>query len=212
MRKDLVDITLVVDRSGSMASRKSDAEGGINTFIEDQKNKEGGEALFTLVQFDTEYEFVHKGKNIKEIPRYVLQPRGNTALLDAVGRSITEVGSRLEKMEEAARPGCVIFVIVTDGHENASREFNNEKIKEMIERQKNEYGWQFIFLGADATSFDGAVNMGISANAAAIYNADEKSREAYDVASGKVCSMREELISGGIVCSDFSAEEREEIS
>jgi hypothetical protein len=94
MRTDLTDITMVIDRSGSMESIRTDAEGGINTFIDSQKT-EPGEALLTLVQFDTEYEFVHKGAAIGSVPKFTLVPRGSTALLDAVGRAINETGARL---------------------------------------------------------------------------------------------------------------------
>ena len=104
MKSDLTDITLVVDRSGSMEQVREDAEGGVNSFIA-QQAKEPGEALLTLVQFDTEYEFLHQGVPITEVPRYELVPRGMTALLDAVGRAINETGERLTKMEEQDRPG-----------------------------------------------------------------------------------------------------------
>lgn len=132
MRSDLTDITLVVDRSGSMQEMRSDAEGGVNAFIADQA-KEPGEALLTLVQFDTEYEFLHSGVPIGQVPKYTLVPRGSTALLDAVGRAINETGERLSKMDEKDRPGLVIFVVMTDGHENASKEFSKPQIKKMIE-------------------------------------------------------------------------------
>jgi uncharacterized protein YegL len=104
MRTDLTDITMVIDRSGSMESIRTDAEGGINTFIDSQKS-EPGEALLTLVQFDTEYEFIHKGAAIGSVPKFKLVPRGSTALLDAVGRAINETGARLAAMEESQRPG-----------------------------------------------------------------------------------------------------------
>ena len=112
MNSELTDITLVVDRSGSMQKIREDAEGGVNAFIEKQA-KEPGEALLTLVQFDTEYDFVHKGVAIKEVPTYQLVPRGRTALLDAVGRAINETGERLSKIDEQDRPGLVIFVALS---------------------------------------------------------------------------------------------------
>src|SRR5262249_34920935 len=152
MRKDLTDITVVVDRSGSMAACQSDAEGGLNTFINEQKRLPG-ESLFTLVQFDTEYEFVHKGIPIRDVPPYHLVPRGSTALLDAVGRAIIETGERLRNMKEADRPGLVVFVILTDGQENSSREFQLAKIKEMVQHQQDVYKWQFTYLGANQDAF-----------------------------------------------------------
>ena len=118
MKADLTDITLVVDRSGSMAQVREDAEGGVNTFITEQ-GKEPGEALLTLVQFDTEYEFLHKGVQIKQVPKYELVPRGMTALLDAVGKAINETGERLAKMPEGDRPGTGDLC----GNDRRTREF-----------------------------------------------------------------------------------------
>lgn len=170
MRKDLADITLVVDRSGSMYSIKDDAQGGINTLIEEQKTTEG-EANFTLVQFDTEYEFIYAGANIQEVEPYTLNPRGGTALLDAVGRSINETGERLAKMKAQDRPGLVVFAIITDGQENSSKEYSRARIKEMINIQKSMYNWEFIFLGADEEAFDDAISWGINWQNAAVYDA-----------------------------------------
>ena len=125
---------------------------GGNAFIENQA-KEPGEALLTLVQFDTEYEFLHKGVPMVDVPKYELVPRGATALLDAVGRAINETGERLSKMNEADRPGLVVFVVMTDGLENSSQEFSKPRIKEMIQHQQETFGWQFTFLGADQDAF-----------------------------------------------------------
>ena len=119
MRTDLTDITMVIDRSGSMQSIQSDAQGGINSFIQQQK-QEPGETLLTLVQFNTDYEFVHSGVAVKHVPEFHLKPTGSTALLDAVGRTINEAGTRLAATDEFQRPGLVVFVIVTDGQENSS--------------------------------------------------------------------------------------------
>jgi len=188
MRNDLTDITLVVDRSGSMESGRMEAENGINAFIADQR-KQPGFANLTLVQFDTEYKFIHNGVCIHDIPKYKLRPRGMTALLDAVGRAINEVGARLEAIPERARPGCVIFVIVTDGHENASHEFTKDQIKEMIERQRSVYNWKFTFLGADEKAFDQAAGMGILRGSSACYN-KSMSDEAYGAVSQSVCRLR----------------------
>lgn len=160
MRSNLTDITVVMDRSGSMQACRSDAEGGLNRFIEDQK-KQPGEALFTLVQFDTEYEFVHNGVPIQSVPHCSLVPRGSTALLDAIGRAIIETGERLAKMPEPERPGLVILVILTDGQENSSREFSKAQVQEMIQHQQDVYKWQFVYLGANQDAFAEAANLGI---------------------------------------------------
>jgi hypothetical protein len=209
MRNDLTDITLVVDRSGSMATIKDDAEGGINTFIDQQKTATG-EALLTLVQFDTEYEFLHRGINVKQAPRYSLVPRGATALLDAVGRAISEVGERLAKMNEPDRPGTVVFVIVTDGHENSSKEYTRDRVREMIEHQQNVYKWEFVFLGADAKSFDEGVAMGVHAGNVAQYNAANPAA-AYAVTSSKLKHMRSAKAAGQAADMKWTPEEREEL-
>ncbi len=209
MRDDLTDITLVVDRSGSMESIRSDAEGGVNTLITDQA-KEPGEAVLTLVQFDNVYEFVHQGASIQQVPRYALVPRGGTALLDAVGRAINETGARLAQMPEAQRPGLVLFVVVTDGHENASREFTKATIREMIERQQSVYSWHFTFLGADAAAFAEAGGMGISAGGVAQY-ARSKVGAAYQGTSSKMSRMRRQRASGLSVSNDFTEEELDDM-
>lgn len=195
MRADLTDITVVLDRSGSMSSCKTDAEGGFNTFVSEQAKQEG-EAVLTLVQFDGEYEFVHKAVNVKNIPKFSLVPRGGTALLDAIGRAIIETGERLKLMAEDQRPGLIVFVILTDGHENQSREFTNAKIKEMIEHQTTVYKWQFTYLGASADAFDVAHTMGIQRSSAAIYSSSVVDI-AFTNTSGKVSRMREGMMATG---------------
>jgi len=169
MRTDLTDITMVIARSGSMQSIQSDAEGGINFFIEQQK-QEPGEANVTLVQFDTDYEFVHSGIPIKQVPAFKLVPRGATALLDAVGRAINETGARLASVDESQRPGLVVFVIVTDGEENSSREFTREQIRTMVEHQQSAYKWQFTFLAANQDAFAAGGSMGIDQDGIAAYS------------------------------------------
>jgi hypothetical protein len=162
-RPDFADITVVLDRSGSMESVRDDTIGGFNRFVEDQKAVPG-DAVLTLVQFDNEYEFVHRAAPIKEVPsldRKTFVPRGSTALLDAIGRAIGETGSRLDGMAEDARPDKVFFVIITDGHENASREFRREKILEMIGHQQSVYSWQFVFLGANQDAIQAGASIGV---------------------------------------------------
>jgi uncharacterized protein YegL len=210
MRSDLTDITLVVDRSGSMAQVQEDAEGGVNSFIE-QQAKEPGEALVTLVQFDTEYEFLHKGVPISQVPKYELVPRGMTALLDAVGRAINETGERLAKMDERDRPGLVIFVVMTDGLENSSKEFSKADVKALIQRQQGKYNWHFTFLGANQDAFTEAGDMGIAAAGVANF-AMNKMAAAYAMTGGKVSRMRRQSRQGKTVRNEFTDEERREMS
>lgn len=189
-----------------MATVQADAEGGINRFVADQA-AEPGHATLTLVQFDTTYEFVHKAVPVKDVPRYELVPRGCTALLDAVGRAVFETGERLAAMNEADRPGLVVFVIVTDGHENSSKEFTRAKVKEMIERQTNDYKWKFIYLGANQDAFAEAGGIGIGAACTANY-AEQKTSGAILLGSDKVKYMRAAAASGESVSCSFSDEDR----
>ena len=206
MQNDLTDITMIVDRSGSMASIKSDAEGGINTFIEMQK-QEPGEALLTLVQFDTHYEFLHSGIPIKQVPAFTLLPRGGTALLDAVGRAINETGARLAAMDEAQRPGLVVVVIVTDGEENSSHEFRREQIRAMIEHQQSVYKWQFTFLAANQDAFAEGASLGIAASGIASYSSNQIA-SAHMGTSSKVARMRRSASAGETIDNKFTDEER----
>jgi hypothetical protein len=161
LKDNFSDITLVVDRSGSMQSIRTDMVGGMNHFLDEQK-KVPGDCLFTMCQFDTEYEFVHRAVPIRDVPPLDLVPRGYTALLDAVGRSINETGKRLETMPEDQRPSKVVMVVITDGLENSSKEFTKGQIKEMVERQTKYYGWQFVYLGANQDAFAEAGSMGFA--------------------------------------------------
>lgn len=174
MKSNHTDITLVLDRSGSMASVAPDTIGGVNTFIEEQR-KASGTATFTLHQFDDQFETPIDGKDIKEVSPLTSKtfvPRGNTALLDAIGRAIGNTGSRLEKSNDSERAGKVVFVIVTDGHENASHEYTPDKVHEMIDHQKTKYSWEFVFLGANQDAIKAATNIGINSGNAMSYAAN----------------------------------------
>ena len=165
MKKNYTDISIVLDRSGSMDSVKSDTIGGFNSFLKGQKEVPG-EATISLVQFDDIYEVVYEGKRLRDAPlltERTFVPRGTTALLDAIGRTINGTGKRLSAMTEAERPEKVIFVILTDGYENASREFKVEQINDMIRHQRDVYAWEFVFIGANQDAITSASQMGIQA-------------------------------------------------
>jgi uncharacterized protein YegL len=141
-----------------------DAIGGFNTFLEEQK-KVDGEAMLTFIQFDTEYEVVHENKPLMDVPELdnsTYQPRGATALLDAVGKAIDSTGKRLANMPEENRPDKIIVAILTDGQENSSSKYSTSQIKEMITLQKDVYNWEFIFLAANQDAFDEAEKLGIA--------------------------------------------------
>ncbi len=203
-KEKLVDITLVVDRSGSMASCLSDAQGGINTFIKAQK-KEKGKAIFSLKQFDCAYETVHAGIDMKSVPEYTLEPRGATALLDSIGKSINDAKTRISGLLPAEAPDCVIFVIVTDGQENSSKEFKRDQIKKMIEDQ-TAAGWQFTFLCADEASFDEAVAMGMPVGATACFATSEMGAT-YQAMSSNVSRMRGAVEIGAEIKNSYTTEE-----
>lgn len=159
MIDDYTHIVLVTDRSGSMESIKTDAQGGINTFIKEQK-EQSGIATFALYDFDTEHRKVFGPSDIKKFESYALVPRGGTAMLDAIGRAVNETNSFVWSIPEVLRPKNVVFVIVTDGEENSSREYNYETIKKLI-TSKQELGWKFIFLAGDQDAVLNGAKMGI---------------------------------------------------
>jgi len=193
MKTDLTDISVVLDRSGSMQSVRNDTIGGFNAFLKTQKEAPG-EALFTLVQFDDQYEVVYSGKNIKDVPdltEKTFVPRGMTALLDAIGRTINATGSRLATMPEDERPSKVIFVILTDGDENASKELTKEKVNELIKHQTEAYQWDFVFLGANQDAIKAGASMGIMAGNSMSYAANAKGTAAAFASVGAtMCAYR----------------------
>ena len=153
-------IAVILDRSGSMITAKDDTEGGLQAFL-DTQHEAPGDTTVSLYQFDDQYETVYENKPLPEVPAFTLRPRGATALLDAVGRTITTVGEQLDAQPEDERPGEVIVVILTDGHENASQEYRARQVKDLITRQQDTYGWKFVFLGADQDAFTAGASMGI---------------------------------------------------
>jgi hypothetical protein len=144
------------------------------------------------------------------VRKYKLVPRGSTALLDAVGRAINETGERLAKMPEAERPGLVVFVVMTDGPENSSREFTKSHIKQMIEHQQSVYKWQFTFLGANQDAFAEGGAMGVAAAGIANFAVD-KVAVAWVGTSGKVARMRKQSMANETVSNEFTDEERRQM-
>lgn len=193
MTKKYSEIVCVIDRSGSMSSIKSDAIGGFNSFLAAQK-KVKGEATLTYVQFDTEYEMIHENKPLKKVPKltdktYV--PRGCTALLDAIGKTINDVSGRIGKLKKTQKPKKVIFAIMTDGLENSSREFKRDQINRMITDKKNDEKWEFIFLAANQDAIQEGMSMGIAAKDSFNFNATPKgTRAAFDSLSCRSTAYR----------------------
>lgn len=163
MNENKTLIAVILDRSGSMGSIRSDVEGGFNEFIKTQADVPG-ECSVSLYRFDTEYESVYKDVPVKDVQPLVLIPRGSTALLDAIGTTINSVGATLSDTPEEQRPGKVMVVIITDGKENASREFSRADVFDKITHQTEKYNWQFTFLGANQDSIAEASSIGIHTN------------------------------------------------
>lgn len=193
MKKETTLIAVVLDCSGSMEPIKADTIGGFNSFLAEQQ-KQPGEAFITLTQFDDRYDIVYSNQAIKSAPKltdanYV--PRANTALFDAIGRTINDVGSQLRALPEADRPGKVIFVIITDGEENASREYKRDKVFEMITHQRDKYNWEFVYLGANQDAIATATQLGVQASNAAGYTGSGKgTRSAFKAMSTGLTSYR----------------------
>lgn len=209
MKTNHTDITVVLDRSGSMASVADDTIGGFNRFLDDQK-KAPGTATLSLHQFDDVFETPIKAQDVKQVPdltNKTFVPRGSTALLDAIGRSIGDTGSRLESVSENDRAEKVVFVIITDGHENASREFTNQKVFDMIQHQRDKYSWEFVFLGANQDAIKSAVNLGMSAKNSMTYASNAVgTRAAFQSASSNLRAFR----SGDAKCMAFSDQDRKD--
>ncbi len=185
---DLTYIQAIIDRSGSMQSIREDAEGGFNSFIADQRALPG-QCRVSLAQFDNEYEVVYRDLPIDEVPPLVIVPRGSTAMLDAIGRTVHDLGARLAALPEAERPGTVIVGVVTDGMENSSREFNYQMVHELITTQEQQYSWTFMYMGADQDAIEQGAKMGITADRSLSYT-QAASGQAYDAMSGAVRRLR----------------------
>ena len=193
MKKNLTELVFILDRSGSMSGLEDDTIGGFNSMIEKQKG-EPGEAYVSTVLFDNVSEVIHDRIDIQKIEpltRNQYYVRGSTALLDAVGSAIHHIGNVHKYARPEDRPEKTLFVITTDGMENASRHYSYERVKMMIERNTDKYGWEFIFLGANIDATKEAARFGIRADRAANYNADSVGTAVvYEAVCDAVCSVR----------------------
>jgi hypothetical protein len=158
---DYTAVMLLVDRSGSMDKIRGSAQDTINEFITSQRIA-GGRRTIRIAQFDDVYETVCESTDPSNIEPFVLYPRGMTALLDAIGRSLTDFGAELAALPEPQRPGTVIFVVMTDGLENASVEMDWPWVKEHVQRQQDQFGWRVIYLGANQDAFVVGERLGVS--------------------------------------------------
>lgn len=174
MKKDLTELVFIIDRSGSMSGLEEDTIGGFNAMLQEQQDVEG-EAFVTTVLFDDQYELLHDHVNIQAVApltRKDYTVRGSTALLDAIGMTIHKIKKIQRSASEGSRAEKVLFIIITDGQENASRHYTVDMIRERIEHQKQKYGWEFIFFGANMDAIAEAAKIGIAADRARNYSAD----------------------------------------
>ena len=193
MRKNLTEIVFILDRSGSMAGLEGDTIGGFNAMIEKQR-LEPGDALVSTVLFDNHSDVIHDRLTLDRIPRLTSREyyvRGCTALLDAVGSAISHIATIHKYAREEDRPEKTLFVITTDGMENASRRYTYEMVRNLIEKQKREYGWEFLFLGANIDAAREAARFGIHPDRAVDYRADRRgTRVIYETVSETVRDFR----------------------
>ena len=189
----MTELVFILDRSGSMSGLEADTIGGFNSMIEKQR-KADGEALVSTVLFDNMSEVIHDRVDIRDIKSMTdrdYTARGCTALLDAIGGAIHHIGNVHKYARKEDVPEHTLFVITTDGMENASRRYDSEKIKKMIERQKEKYGWEFLFLGANIDAVETAKHFGIGADRAVNYHSDHKGTQLnYEVLSEAVSAVR----------------------
>ena len=193
MKKNLTEIVFILDRSGSMSGLEADTIGGFNSMIAKQK-KAGGEALISTVLFDNHSEVIHDRVNIRDIRPMTDEEysvRGCTALLDAIGGAIHHIGNIHKYARPEDVPEHTMFIITTDGMENASHIYTSNKVKKMIERQKEQYGWEFLFLGANIDAVETARNFGISEDRAVNYRSDSAGTALnYEVISDAISAVR----------------------
>lgn len=193
MRKGLTEIVFILDRSGSMSGLESDTIGGYNSMLAKQKKQEG-QAIVSTVLFDDQQEVLHDRVNLEKIQPMTdaeYYVRGCTALLDAVGGAIHHIGNVHKYAREEDRPEHTLFIITTDGMENSSRRYSYDKVKTMVERQKEKFGWEFLFLGANIDAIEVAGRFGIAPERATNYKCDSKGTQLnYQVLNEAVCSLR----------------------
>ena len=192
-KNNIVDVVFILDRSGSMGGLESDTIGGFNSMLEKQRKIEG-KAFITTVLFDDQYELLHDRVNITKVNNITEKEyfvRGSTALLDAIGKTIAKEKAIQDMLGKNEKADKVLFVIITDGLENASREYNSSTVKKLIETQKEKYGWEFLFLGANIDAIETANAIGINAERAVNYKSDSiGTKKNYDTLNKAVEEVR----------------------
>ena len=205
MKKNLTELVFILDRSGSMSGLERDTIGGFNAMIEKQK-KQDGECIVSTVLFDDESRVIHDRVGLDKIKPMTEDDYfvgGCTALIDAIGGAIHHIGNVHKYARTEDVPENTIFIITTDGQENSSHRYSSDKVKQMIERQKDKYGWEFLFIGANIDAVETAKRYGIDRNRAVYYNADAQGTSVlYETVSKAVCNVR----ASKCMADDWSAE------
>lgn len=193
MKNNITELVFILDRSGSMAGLEQDTIGGFNAMIEKQK-KQDGECYVSTVLFDNVSEVIHDRVRLSEIGKMTEKDyyvRGCTALIDAIGGAIKHIGNIHKYARREDVPEHTMFVITTDGMENASHRYSSDQVKKMIEHQKKKYGWEFLFIGANIDAIETAAQFGIDKERAVNYHADHKGTQVlYETVSDAVCNVR----------------------
>lgn len=215
MDRTYADVTVLMDKSGSMANLVDDTIGGFNRLLDDQR-KQPGKVTVTLAQFDTGYEIkinAQDAKFTRPLQRADYVPGGGTALLDAMARAIDETGRRLRDMPEEKRPALVTFVVITDGQENSSREHTKTEVRVLVERQQRDYAWHFVFLGANMDAIAEGGGIGILQTCAVNFAATPKgTQDAYNMVSDKIIAARCCAAGGQSVSYSFSEADRQKLA
>lgn len=192
-KNNTTELVFILDRSGSMSGLESDTIGGFNSLIEKQRRQEG-ECYVSTVLFDNVSEVLHDRVRLADVPKMTAADytvRGCTALIDAIGGAIHHIGNIHKYARPEDVPAHTMFVITTDGMENASHRYSSDEVKKMIERQKGKYGWEFLFIGANIDAVQTAAHFGIDRDRAVNYRADSQGTQVlYDTVSETVCAMR----------------------
>lgn len=193
IHNNVTELVFILDRSGSMAGLEGDTIGGFNSLIEKQK-KQDGKCYVSTVLFDNDSEVIHDRAQLETIKPMTAEDyyvRGCTALIDAIGGAIHHIGNIHKYARNEDVPEHTMFVIMTDGYENASHMYTSDRVKAMIERQKEKYGWEFLFIGANIDAVETARHFGIGEDRAVNYHADSQGTSiVYDTVADTVCCMR----------------------
>lgn len=211
MKNNIIELVFILDRSGSMAGLEGDTIGGFNSMIEKQK-KQDGLCYVSTVLFDDVSEVLHDRVKLDDIPKMTDRDytvRGCTALIDAIGGAIHHIGNIHKYARPEDVPEHTMFVITTDGQENASRRYDTATVKKMIERQKEKYGWEFLFIGANIDAVETAARYGINSDRAVNYNADGQGTHIlYESVAKAVCNVRASATLGADWSEEINADYR----